>query len=124
MSPNLTVAGRVPSVLRVCVELVGWVTAPWALSRCSVWLVPVALVVLIVVPGVFATPGDKKDVPVAVPGVATIAMMVSQLVAAGYGAWALLPVWAVWGVSVLVVVTIVAELPRWRWLLGAGRGRV
>jgi hypothetical protein len=83
-----------------------------------VWSV-VSLLVLIGLPAVFGTPGDKKQVMVAVPGVVTIAFMVMQLAGAVWGAEMMLPRWALAAVCVLAVVTIVAEIPRWRWLVSA-----
>ncbi|MVU76396.1 hypothetical protein GPX89_03950 [Nocardia sp. ET3-3] len=119
VSPNLTDRGRIPAVLRFCTELVGWVTAPWALAHHSVLLAIASLIVLIGVPAVFATPGDKKDVMVPVPGYVTIGFVFLELLAAVFGAWAILPVWAAVVVSVLALVTVGAELPRLRWLLRA-----
>ncbi|WP_433601730.1 hypothetical protein ACQPXH_08490 [Nocardia sp. CA-135953] len=75
-----------------------------------------SVVVLIGLPTVFATSGDKKQVLVAVPGWATIALVVLQLVAAVIAAWVAWPVSLAVVVSVLAVLTVIAELPRWRWL--------
>lgn len=105
-----------PSVLRFATELVAWVATPWWLSGTS-WLLAVAsLVVLIGLPTVFSTRGDKAQVMVAVPGWATIGLVLLQLVAAVVSAWALWPVWAAVAVSVLAAATLVTEQPRWRWL--------
>lgn len=119
VSPNLTDRGRGPAILRFASELVAWIAAPWALSRWSVPAAVVAVVILIGVPSVFATRGDKKQVPVAVPGWATIAMMVVLLAAAVLGAWFAWPVWAAVLVTILAAATVIAELPRWRWLSSA-----
>ncbi|MFI1916451.1 hypothetical protein [Nocardia sp. NPDC020380] len=118
-SPNLTDRGRIPAVLRVLTELIAWVTVPWALASYSIALSVLSLLVLIAVPAVLSTRGDKKDVMVAVPGWATIVMMLLQLAGALYGAWSVLPVWAGVLTTVLAAATTVAELPRWRWLLSA-----
>ncbi|WP_245672182.1 hypothetical protein [Nocardia anaemiae] len=119
-SPNLTGQGRVASVMRFSTELIAWVVTPWALAGHSVVLAVVSVVVLIGLPTVFATPGDKKQVLVAVPGWGTIALIVLQLVAAVIGSWVAWPVWLAVLVSVLAVLTVLAELPRWRWLWRAG----
>jgi hypothetical protein len=118
-SPNLTAQGRIPSVLRFVTELFGWVAAPWALAGHSLVLAAVAVVLLIGLPTVFGTPGDKKQVPVPVAGPVTIALVVLQLVAAVLGAWFAWPAWLAVVVTVLAVAAAIAELPRWRWLLNA-----
>ncbi|WP_228718252.1 hypothetical protein [Kitasatospora acidiphila] len=50
-----------PDVLRVLAELVAWVALPWALGRISLWLAPLALLVLIGLPAVLATPGTTAS---------------------------------------------------------------
>ncbi|MFI6366095.1 hypothetical protein ACIBG0_25445 [Nocardia sp. NPDC050630] len=119
-SPNLTGQGRVASVLRFATELIAWIATPWALAGHSVVLAVFSVVALIGLPTVFATPGDKKQVLVAVPGWGTIALVVLQLVAAVVAAWVVWPVWLAVPVSVLAVLTVLMELPRWRWLWRAG----
>ncbi|MEU4344201.1 hypothetical protein AB0H00_23565 [Nocardia sp. NPDC023852] len=118
-SPNLTGTGRPASVLRFTTELVAWVATPWALVGYSVPLAVVAVVLLVGLPTVFATPGDKHQVLVPVPGMVTIGLVVLQLIAAVVSAWFAWPVWIAVAVSLLAVVTVFAELPRWRWLLRA-----
>ncbi|TDQ01133.1 hypothetical protein [Labedaea rhizosphaerae] len=104
------------SLPRALAELVAWVAVPWALAPHSVVLAILADVLLIGLPTVFATPGDKRGVVVAVPGWVTIALVVLQFVAALVGAWVAWPVWAAILVTVLVVVATVVEIPRWRRL--------
>ncbi|MDI2130630.1 hypothetical protein [Yinghuangia seranimata] len=108
---------KLPSVFRFATELVAWVATPWALERHSVLLAVLALVLLIGVPTVFSTPGDKQQVIVPVPGYVTIAIVVVHMAAAVAAAWVLWPVWAVAVVGALVLATAWTELPRWRWLL-------
>ena len=122
-SPNLTGQGRIASVLRFATELIAWIATPWALAGHSVVLAVLSVVVLIGLPTVFATPGDKKQVLVAVPGWGTIALIVLQLVAAVVAAWVAWPVWLAVLVGVLAVLTVIAEMPRWRWLWRAGGRR-
>ncbi|WP_220447993.1 hypothetical protein [Nonomuraea diastatica] len=80
-------------------------------------LAVVSAVVLIALPTLFSTPGDKRTVIVAVPGHVTIALVVLHVVAAVAAAWAAWHAAAAALVSVLAVVTVALELPRWRWLL-------
>ncbi|MDO3704485.1 hypothetical protein Q3W71_22750 [Micromonospora sp. C28SCA-DRY-2] len=109
------------SALRFGTELIAWVATPWALAGYSVPLAVAAVALLVGLPTVFATPGDKPHVLVPVPGVVTIALVVLQLVAAAWSAWVAWPRGVAIAVTVLAVATVAAELPRWRWLLRAGR---
>lgn len=118
-SPNLTDQGRIASILRFTTELIAWIATPWALADHSVALAVAALVLLIGLPTLFATPGDKRQVLIPVPGMVTIGLVVLQLAAAVLASWATWPVWAAVVVTTLTVVTAITELPRWRWLLGA-----
>lgn len=116
MSSTLRPDDRVASAFRFATELIAWIATPWALAPHSVPLAVLSVVVLIGLPTVFSTPGDKRNVIVAVPGRVTIALVVLQLVAAVAAAWAAWHPVAAALVSVLAVVTVVLELPRWRWL--------
>ena len=112
---------RIPSVLRFAAELVAWVATPWALSTYSWLLAVLAVVVLIGLPTVFSTPGDKAQVIIPVPGTVTILLVLLQLAAATIAAWSVWPVYAAVLVSVLVAATLVTERQRWRWLLSTDR---
>ncbi|MCP2342391.1 hypothetical protein [Actinomadura rupiterrae] len=112
---------RFPSVLRFATELVAWVGVPWALWSHSWVLAVLALVVLIGLPTVFSTPGDKANVIVPVPGAVTIALVVLHLVAAVVVAWTTWPAYVAVVVSVLAAATVFTERRRWRWLLSLGR---
>ncbi|MGW5673053.1 hypothetical protein [Micromonospora sp. NPDC003776] len=109
------------SALRFLTELVAWVATPWALAPHSVVLAVASVVVLIGLPTVFATPGDKKQVLVAVPGVVTIALVLLQLVAAVVSSWAAWPRPVAVAVTVLALAAMVTELPRWRRLAPLAR---
>ncbi|MFB7715955.1 hypothetical protein [Nocardia sp. NPDC056100] len=119
VSPNLTDRGRIPSVLRFTTELIAWIATPWALAEHSVVLAVLSVIVLIGLPTAFSTPGDKKQTLLPVPGIVTIALVVLQLVAAVVSAWIAWYPWVAVLVTVLACATVVAELPRWRWLLRA-----
>ncbi|GAA4226045.1 hypothetical protein GCM10023075_25380 [Streptosporangium album] len=107
---------RPASILRFSTELVAWVATPWALWSFSVPVALLSVVVLIGLPTVFTTPGDKAHGMIPVPGTATIALVLMQLVAAVVSSWAawLTPI-AV-AVSVLAAACVITEIPRWRWL--------
>lgn len=118
--PGSPRAGRpdVASVLRFLAELVAWVATPWALVGHSVVLAVAADLVLIGLPTVFGTPGDKAGAPpVAVPGWVTVGLVLLQLGAAVAASWALMPVFAAAAVTVLAAAVLVTEQPRWRRLL-------
>ncbi|MFI9150350.1 hypothetical protein [Streptomyces sp. NPDC053367] len=108
---------RTASVLRFATELVAWVATPWALAAHS-WLPAAAsVVVLIGLPTLFSTPGDKAHVIVAVPGWGTILLVLLQLAAAVISSWLAWPAWAAVPVTVLAAATVVTERRRWTWLL-------
>ncbi|MGW0147963.1 hypothetical protein ACWDVU_20410 [Streptomyces sp. NPDC003333] len=112
---------RTASALRFATELIAWVATPWALSRHSWLLAVLSVVVLIGLPTLFSTPGDKAHVIISVPGWGTILLVLLQLVAAVISAWLIWPAWAAVLVSALTAATLVTERRRWRWLLTAER---
>ncbi|WP_405660918.1 hypothetical protein OG379_08690 [Streptomyces sp. NBC_01166] len=108
---------RTAFAVRFSAELVAWVATPWALAPHSWVLAVLAVVVLIGLPTVFSTPGDKAQVIVPVPGSVTILLVLLQLAAAVISAWAAWPAWAAVLVSLLAAATLVTERRRWRWLV-------
>jgi hypothetical protein len=106
------------SLLRFAAEIVAWVAVPWALAAHSPVFAGVALLLLIGLPAVFVTPGDKVKVVVAVPGYVTVGLVVLQLVSAVTAAWAAWPLPVALLVWALVLATVYTELPRWRRLTG------
>ncbi|MDQ1034613.1 hypothetical protein QFZ75_001029 [Streptomyces sp. V3I8] len=111
--------------VRVAAEVTAWVCTPWALWSYSIPLAIGAVVLLIGLPAVFSTPGDRPgaEPPVAVPGIVTILLVVLHLVAAAASAWALWGTWIAATVTVLCLVVPFTELPRWRALLSATHDR-
>jgi len=107
--------------LRFLTELIAWAGVPWALWPHSILLAIGAVVLLIGLPAVFGTPGDRPGggplVPV--PGIVTILLVLVQLAAATAAAWALWPWWAAAAVTVLCLIVTGTEQPRWRWLISA-----
>ena len=117
VSSNLTARGRIPSILRFSTELIAWIATPWALAGYSVILAIAAVVLLIGLPTLFSTPGDKKQTLVPVPGTVMIGLVVLQLSAALISPWLAWHPWLPILVTALTLVTALAELPRRRWLL-------
>ncbi|MFK4087750.1 hypothetical protein ACI2LF_26805 [Kribbella sp. NPDC020789] len=111
---------RLSSVLRFTTELVAWVATPWALAPFSIPLAIASVVVLIGLPTIFQTPGDKPRVLVAVPGVVTIGLVLLQLVAAVVASWIAWPLPVACIVTALAIACVVTEQPRWRWLASRG----
>lgn len=107
----------VGAATRFAVELVAWVTAPWAAAMWSWVLAAVLLVALVALPSVFNIPGDKHHVGRAVSGVTRIVIEAMLFGAAMAGVVHVWPLWAALLVGCLMVVAVVAGLPRWRWLL-------
>ncbi|RKE18984.1 hypothetical protein [Streptomyces sp. TLI_171] len=114
---------RLADPLRFLTELIAWVAAPWALAPHSIALAVLADLLLIGLPTVFATPGDKKQVLVAVPGWATVGLVLMQLAAAVVAARYAWPTWAAVLTCVLAAACLVTEQPRWRRLLAAPGSR-
>jgi hypothetical protein len=110
----------VASALRFATELCAWVATPWALAPWSVVAAVAAVVLLIGLPTVFATPGDKNQVIVPVPGAVTVGLVLLQLAAAVAAAWVAWPVWAAVAVTVLAATCLWTERARRRRLLGGG----
>ena len=104
--------------LRFLTELIAWIATPWALWPHSIPLAIGAVLLLIVPPAIFSTPCDRPggDTPVAVPGIVTILMLLSHLVAATAAAWALWPTWIAITVTGLCLAVVFTEQPRWRSL--------
>ncbi|WIB34504.1 hypothetical protein [Curtobacterium sp. MCSS17_005] len=96
---------------------------PWALWPHSPVLAIAAVLVLVVPPAVFGTPGDRPggDPPVAAPGAVTIASVLAHLVGAVAAAWVLWPTAVAIVVTALSVAVVVSEQPRWRALVGRRR---
>lgn len=107
---------RLPSVFRFLTEIAAWLAFPWALADTSVPLAVVAGIVLLAIPTVFSTPGDKRHTIVAVPGRITVAIVILHILAAIYGAWSAWTPWLAVPVTVVALASVVTEQPRWRWL--------
>jgi hypothetical protein len=105
------------TALRAGLELVGWIGLPIALWHHSILAAVGVDVLLIGVPAVLQTPGDKPGTVVAVPGWVTVLMVLGELAGAVAAAWLLFWTWAAVTVTVLALVTCVTELPRWKRLL-------
>ncbi len=105
------------SGLRFLVELIAWVAGPWAAAQWSGWFVAPALIILVGLPAVFSTMGDKRQVVVSTPGPLRVVIELLLHAAAIVATWLIWPRWLATISSVIVVVALVVGLPRIRWLL-------
>ncbi|WP_406473044.1 hypothetical protein [Streptomyces platensis] len=112
---------RAASAVRFATELVAWVATPWALADHSWLLAVLSVVILIGLPTLLSTPGDKANVIIAVPGWATILLVLLQLAAAVTSSWLAWPAWAAVPVTVLATAALITEHRRWHWLISAHR---
>ena len=106
------------AALRFAVEVIAWIAAPWAAAEEEWWLAIPVLVILLALPAVFSTPGDKRHVVVATPGPLRVLIEAVLQAAAIIGAWLAWPAWAAIIATVVVVAAIATGVPRQRWLLG------
>ena len=114
--PN-AVDSPVGATLRFAVEVIAWVSVPWAIARVSVPLAAATLLVLLLLPALFNVPGDKQVSGRPVSGPVRIGIELLLMAAAVVGAAYAWPRWAAITVSVVVVLALVTNLPRWRWLV-------
>jgi hypothetical protein len=103
---------------RFLVELLAWISGPWAaveLTGSALAVLPAAIV-LVGAPAVFSTPGDKRQVLVATPGPLRLTLEL-VLVAVGIAsAWLVWPAWAGVLATLLGAVMLIANARRFRWL--------
>jgi hypothetical protein len=109
----------VSSGLRFVMELVAWTAGPWAAADLAdnAWVAIPALVVLVAVPGVFSTPGDKHSVVVPTPGPVRVGLELLLFAVAVAGAWIVWPDWAAILVTLVAIGALITGRERTRWLL-------
>ncbi|MFG3338462.1 hypothetical protein [Glycomyces sp. NPDC048151] len=108
---------RRAALLRFATELGAWAAIGTAFAQLSLPLAIAVVLAAIAVPTVYATPGDKPHALIPVPGWATVAILAVTMVGGVAAAWIAWPWWAATALSALTAASLVAELPRWRWLL-------
>jgi hypothetical protein len=103
---------------RFLIELTAWIAGPWAAGDViGGWAAVVTLAVLLLLPSMFNTPGDKKATGgVATPGPVRIIIEMILLAAAIAGAWTVWPVWLATLVTVVGGVMLISGARRYRWL--------
>jgi hypothetical protein len=114
-SPNRVNAA---SGLRFLTELIGWTATPWAMHRFGWAAAVAALLVLVGLPAVVGTPGDRPfDPPVPIPGAAMLVLVLLEAAAAAVSPWFAWPLWAAAVSTGLTATSLALEFPRHRWLL-------
>ncbi|WP_067965881.1 hypothetical protein [Nocardiopsis trehalosi] len=110
---------RVGAALRFATELIAWIAAPWALSAVSIPLAVLAAAVLIGVPTLFATPGDKANIVIPVPGWVTVAHNIGLFAVAGVAPFFVWPAPVALAAALLAAAGTASQAARWRWLATA-----
>jgi hypothetical protein len=112
------------ALLRFLSELIAWIAGAWLIASYNAWLVAPALLILVGLPSVFSTPGDKRQIIVATPGPVRVAIELFLFAVAAAAPWFVWPVWIALACVVTVLVTLLLGYPRMMWLLhGASRRR-
>lgn len=105
------------AALRFGTELIAWIAGPWAAGLFSRWLILPVLLILIALPSVFSTPGDKNVIVVATPGPARVLIELLLYAVALIAPWFVWPQPAAIVTSVVVLASVVTGVPRTAWLL-------
>lgn len=103
--------------LRFAAELIAWISAPWAVSSLLGWPAAFALLaVLLALPAVFSTPGDKKTIIVATPGPVRIGIELLLHIVALIAPLMIWPPYAGILAIFIVLAALVVGVPRLVWL--------
>ncbi len=109
---------HISSATRFLIELTAWIAAPWAAADLwGGWAAVPTLIVLLGLPSLFNTPGDKNTTAgVDTPGPVRIGIEMVLLAAALWGAWTVWPIWLAVVVTVVGAAMLASGVPRYRWL--------
>ncbi len=106
------------SGFRFLTEVIAWVTGTWFAWMAHPFLGVMALVVMIGLPTVFTTSGDKKHTMIETPGSLRAMIDFLQFAVAALAPWFVLPNWT----AAVCVATVAAAVffgrKRFIWLLG------
>ncbi len=103
--------------LRFLVELIAWIAGPWAVASVSGWWVVPVLILLVGLPSVFSTPGDKRTVIVATPGPVRVTIELLLYLVAAAAPWLVWPKALAVAAVIIVCAGLATGFPRMRWLL-------
>lgn len=110
---------RRAAVLRFLTEIGAWAAIGTAIAQVSLPLAIAVVLASVAVPTVYATPGDKPNALIPVPGWVTIAILALTMAGGVIAAWISWPWWGAIALSAFAAASAVVESPRWRWLLTA-----
>lgn len=105
------------SGVRFLSELIAWMAGTWAASHVHPLLAIVVLVVLIGLPTVLSTKGDKRHTVIDTPGPYRVLLELLQYAVAALVPWLIWPNWVAATCVVVVGVSLALGLPRFRWLM-------
>lgn len=99
--------------------MLAWVAGPWAATEIvGTWMAAIpTLAVLVALPGIFSTVGDKRHVVVAVSGRVRFSI---ELLLVGIAVYSAFLIWEVAGgtiVAIIAAAMLITGIPRNRWLL-------
>ena len=103
--------------LRFLVEVLAWVAGPWAAAEVSFWLVIPTIVVLIGLPAVFSTRGDKRQVLVPTPGPLRVVIELLLHAVAIATPWVVWPIPLAIATTIAVVAALLFGIRRLGWLV-------
>lgn len=103
--------------LRFVVELITWTSGPWLAFTIAPILAPAALIILIGLPSIFSTPGDKNVIVIATPGPIRFAIEMFLFAIAAIAPWMVWPNAIAAICSLLVVAAVIAGWRRFVWLI-------
>ena len=104
--------------LRFLMEIAAWVAVPWYAWEMSgpISGIP-TLLILVAIPALFSTTGDKRSVIVPTPGPVRVAIELGLFGAAVAGAWLAWSPYSAAGIAVIAVLALLAGRRRIAWLL-------
>ena len=108
----------VSATTRFVMELACWILGPWAAADLvgSGWVAVPTLIVLVALPALFNTPGDKKAGGISTPGPVRIAIEMVLFAAAILSSTVVGPPWFVGFVTIGAVLAVGTGRQRYRWL--------
>ena len=110
------------SMLRFGTEVVAWIAGPWAATLVSPWLAVPVLVILIGLPSIFSTNGDKRTIIVNTPGPLRVLIELLQYAVAASAPWLVWSTPAATFATGIALTSLALGTPRLGWLLRGAPG--
>lgn len=103
--------------LRFSVEVLSWISGPWAVGMLSPVGAVIFSLVLISLPAIFSTPADKKKVLIPIPGSVRVCIEAFLYLVALIAPWIIWPNVFCITCTVVIVLSVITGIPRYHWLL-------